>query len=77
MVTKDFTTACSNIKENTKTVMYNVTVFTGCGDTHARIFAGKSGSLARELRGHDAAINALQVKNSSILFDIAPPPIYP
>lgn len=36
-------------------------VLTGCGDAVARIYAGKSGTLAREFKGHDGAINALQV----------------
>ena len=40
----------------------HLAVLTGCGDATARIYAGKSGTLARECKGHEGAINALQVK---------------
>ena len=42
-------------------LMHYLVVFSGCGDSSARCFAGKSGSLKREFRGHQGAINALQV----------------
>lgn len=38
-----------------------LSVMTGCGDAIARMYTGKSGTLVREFKGHDGAINALQV----------------
>ena len=41
-----------------------IPVFSGCGDSVARCYAGKSGTLVRGFKGHQGAINAIQVNNS-------------
>ena len=39
----------------------SLTVFSGCGDSIARCYAAKSGTLIRGFKGHLGAINAMQV----------------
>lgn len=45
-------------------------VYTGCGDTIARMYEAKSGTLKRTFKGHENAIVCVEVKLFSIFKNI-------